>query len=341
MLQYMGSRQPPRKYTVPEVEPTTCQICLTRVWTPRLFQSIRGAHAKNDRVIHTYDLTSQELRESAIDGCGFCRTIADGVHGKVFLDELYARFEKTESWPGSGKSDDEVTDVGDEASSDNPDIEEDDWRAASAFNEEEIGKDVTGGWDTWDDRDTLIEPCIFRASLSFERGEDGLFTFMNALIEAAHDDPSSLHKLSGEQAVELRYHINEQSTQVPRPPLFTPTATKSVLGSEMNMQKISHWMREIRHTAINPTSDQMPARLIDVGATEGLRIVATSTISQTDLSFAALSYVWGVNQSFVLLERNKSSLMSTFQIEQLPRTIRDAVTVTRGIGLRYLWVDAL
>jgi hypothetical protein len=109
------------------------------------------------------------------------------------------------------------------------------------------------------------------------------------------------------------------------------------------MQNISDWMREIRRTALNKseTSNQMPARLIDVGATEGVKIVETSTIPQSQLSFAALSYVWGVDQTFILLDENTTSLMSSFQIEQLPQTIRDAVTVTRRIGLRYLWVDAL
>jgi hypothetical protein len=133
------------------------------------------------------------------------------------------------------------------------------------------------------------------------------------------------------------------ATRVPRSPLFKPTEAKTVLGSELNMQKISDWMREIRKKATIPseTSNQMPSRLIDVGAKEGLRIVKTHTIPQSELSFAALSYVWGVNQSFILLDDNITSLMSSFHIEQLPQTIRDAVTVTRHIALRYLWVDAL
>ena len=30
-----------------------------------------------------------------------------------------------------------------------------------------------------------------------------------------------------------------------------------------------------------------------------------------------------------------------FSLQSLPRTLRDAVQVTRDVGLRYLWVDAL
>lgn len=33
--------------------------------------------------------------------------------------------------------------------------------------------------------------------------------------------------------------------------------------------------------------------------------------------------------------------MRQIPLEKLPRTIRDAVTVTRSLGIRYLWVDAL
>jgi hypothetical protein len=219
MLQYMGSRQPPRKYIVPEVNQPkpplkdACSICSTRVWTPRLFHSLRGAPLEQDCISSTYNLTSQELRKSATEGCSFCRTIADGVHGKVFLDELYARFEKTESWPGSADSKDEATESEDGTGSDEPNPKEDDWKGASAFNEEDIAGDVTGGLDAWDNRDTLIEPCDFMIVLSFERGEESLFTFMNARIEALpkeSDDASCLHTLCGEQAVELRYHVNEE-----------------------------------------------------------------------------------------------------------------------------------
>jgi hypothetical protein len=42
-----------------------------------------------------------------------------------------------------------------------------------------------------------------------------------------------------------------------------------------------------------------------------------------------------------LLKGNKTSLMTGLEYGELPKTIQDAVTVTRRLGYSYLWVDAL
>jgi hypothetical protein len=86
---------------------------------------------------------------------------------------------------------------------------------------------------------------------------------------------------------------------------------------------------------------QVPARLIDLQNKDNLRIVETSSIPLSDKSFVALSYVWGTNQTFILLSTTKDQLMTGFRAEQLPKTIQDAIIVSRRIGLRYIWVDAL
>jgi Heterokaryon incompatibility protein (HET) len=64
--------------------------------------------------------------------------------------------------------------------------------------------------------------------------------------------------------------------------------------------------------------------------------------------FVALSYVWGENtQSLLLTRANENSLVrerpggSTFELENLPKTVADALTLVRMLGIRYLWVDAL
>jgi hypothetical protein len=217
MLQYMGTRQPPRKYNVPANGSASspkdpCDICTSRAWTPELFATLESAPSEQERVSVQYAITAEELRSSVIEGCKFCRTLANGVHGKVFLDELYERFERTDSWPGSEQDGGEETSLDKhEAMDQGAEEVEFEWNDASAFNEEDINDDVTGGWDAWEDRDTLNQACLFEIELSFERGDAGLFTFVNARIEATAEDVNDRHdmqKLYGEKAVELRYHVN-------------------------------------------------------------------------------------------------------------------------------------
>lgn len=58
-------------------------------------------------------------------------------------------------------------------------------------------------------------------------------------------------------------------------------------------------------------------------------------------AYAALSYCWGTCPA---LKSTRSSLASHkrgLSVAEMPLTLRDAVRVTRDLGLRYLWVDAL
>jgi hypothetical protein len=109
------------------------------------------------------------------------------------------------------------------------------------------------------------------------------------------------------------------------------------------MTFIADWMQKSppsnESSSINAL--QVPARLIDLQNKDNLRIVETSSIPLSDKSFVALSYVWGTNQTFILLSTTKDQLMTGFRAEQLPKTIQDAIIVSRRIGLRYIWVDAL
>ncbi|KAI9771597.1 MAG: hypothetical protein M1840_001812 [Geoglossum simile] len=86
-------------------------------------------------------------------------------------------------------------------------------------------------------------------------------------------------------------------------------------------------------------------RLIDVN---DMRVVQKDmeNLSQRDKPrYAALSYVWGSTgkQCLNLHMRNVDELSSQLEGQALPiaKTIRDAIEVTRRMGLQYLWVDSL
>jgi hypothetical protein len=87
-----------------------------------------------------------------------------------------------------------------------------------------------------------------------------------------------------------------------------------------------------------------PTRLLDVNAFESscldLRLVETIV---SNSHYAALSYCWGIQMdttyktTLSTLEKRKDRIEFT----DLPLTYRHAVEVTRNLGLRYLWIDAL
>lgn len=65
---------------------------------------------------------------------------------------------------------------------------------------------------------------------------------------------------------------------------------------------------------------------------EGMRLIDCDTMSivqaESSCVWLALSYVWGVQHP-----------VDPHDLSQMPKTIRDAVTITKELGYRYLWVD--
>ena len=62
-----------------------------------------------------------------------------------------------------------------------------------------------------------------------------------------------------------------------------------------------------------------------------------------DAIYAALSYKWGCTRQFLTTsgELGYSGTPGDLDRRPLPRTVRDAITLTRDIGMRYTWIDAL
>jgi hypothetical protein len=57
--------------------------------------------------------------------------------------------------------------------------------------------------------------------------------------------------------------------------------------------------------------------------------------------WAALTYVWGGDQEFKATFSNLSTLRDKFEVQRLPHTLQDALTVCKGLNLDYIWVDCL
>ncbi|EXJ76646.1 uncharacterized protein A1O5_01154 [Cladophialophora psammophila CBS 110553] len=85
-----------------------------------------------------------------------------------------------------------------------------------------------------------------------------------------------------------------------------------------------------------------PRRLLDLQAfqTPG-RIRLIEAENEPWLPYCALSYSWGRSKPYLLTVHNLSDFQKEIHLSNLPKTFQDAIEVVRGIGLRYLWADAL
>lgn len=59
------------------------------------------------------------------------------------------------------------------------------------------------------------------------------------------------------------------------------------------------------------------------------------------VSWVALSYCWGGDSKFTLRSDTFQGLKDGLLLEDWPATLRDAIKITRSLGLQYIWIDAL
>ncbi|KAH6676771.1 heterokaryon incompatibility protein-domain-containing protein, partial [Halenospora varia] len=100
----------------------------------------------------------------------------------------------------------------------------------------------------------------------------------------------------------------------------------------------SSWVRSSVSRATN--ANIMPTRLIDVGDSKTSCLRLTEDCKSTD-DYIALSHCWGNSQICKLTTLNIGARLFRIDIEEFPRSFRNAVEITRRLKIRYLWIDSL
>lgn len=142
------------------------------------------------------------------------------------------------------------------------------------------------------------------------------------------------------------------------------SASAQVLSEdiEKDLKLAKSWLLNCLTTHIHcgerPASKLLPRRLIDVGragsSSPPKLIATTEDLVKYFLNkpkfpelghasfYCTLSYCWGANSNAPkLTPHNINQFMEGIPWDILPKTIQDAITIVRYIGVGFLWVDAL
>ena len=114
------------------------------------------------------------------------------------------------------------------------------------------------------------------------------------------------------------------------------------------LPKARQWLETCinHHSSCQQPGNYVPTRLLSLSTPSkgpGSRVhLQLSSELGDPVPFSALSYCWGGDQQLKLENSSLDRFRTTgIRMEELPRTIADAVTVTLSLGIRHLWIDAL
>lgn len=106
------------------------------------------------------------------------------------------------------------------------------------------------------------------------------------------------------------------------------------------------WLRDClcTHHACNEASAEtwFPTRLIDLGDNErsNARLVCPGTDILEGV-YGTVSYRWDDSLALRLLQSNIDAFRNRIPVHRLPPVLSGAVSISRRLGIRYLWIDSL
>jgi hypothetical protein len=107
-------------------------------------------------------------------------------------------------------------------------------------------------------------------------------------------------------------------------------------------ERLAYCLQHHERCRLQNSSAIRPTRFLVVDSTRLTDVVKLRTVDlDSSQPYLTLSYVWGQDQATKTTLATIAKHESGIPIHSLPNTIRDAIEVTRYIGVNLLWVDSL
>lgn len=116
------------------------------------------------------------------------------------------------------------------------------------------------------------------------------------------------------------------------------------LGSEHNYNVAKSWLEDcctLHKNCPGKATVKLPTRVIDVGTLDELQGPRLFLSEDIEASYVALSHCWGGVVSQMLMTDTLETFKDVIPLSSLPANFQDAISITRHLGIQYLWIDTL
>ncbi|KAH8649401.1 heterokaryon incompatibility protein-domain-containing protein [Tricladium varicosporioides] len=122
--------------------------------------------------------------------------------------------------------------------------------------------------------------------------------------------------------------------------------------SETTLSNIANWILDCdtTHSSCPKFPQTLPTRVIDLGPSTNQAAIEKPyprlyTTRDHDYSknsrYISLSHCWGQGVPMKTLTSNLALFHNTIPLNGLPRTFQDTLNISKRLGIRYVWIDAL
>jgi hypothetical protein len=212
----------------------------------------------------------------------------------------------------------------------------------------------------WDIVTHVDEKLVLELTQSHIEGEEQAYIWVEGMLGQTltlmlDDMPPGKYfpilELFPEKSMDIRFapssnRMLTQSTGIPEYPIIgRAEEVREQLGIQSCLDLSRRWIEKCReeHPECEAEhSDELPTRVLDLGDCHGpVNLRLHEPTPGEGAKYVALSYCWGKTGNLTTTKATISDRKRGISWDLLPNSFRDAVTITRGLGMRYLWIDAL
>lgn len=109
------------------------------------------------------------------------------------------------------------------------------------------------------------------------------------------------------------------------------------------LEKVRRWIEFCNNNhrlCSSPPAPKLPTRVLDVGNPENQEPVKIYETRGNLGRYVTLSHCWGNQQITTTTKATLAQLKSEVRWSQLSKTFQEAISITRELGIRYIWIDS-
>jgi hypothetical protein len=117
---------------------------------------------------------------------------------------------------------------------------------------------------------------------------------------------------------------------------------QAIKPPEERFDLLKEWIRKCstEHSQCIALASRLPTRVIDVGEA-GTQEPVLKQAEGATAHYMTLSHCWGSKPLIRTTTESLTKHLNQLPMDFLPKSFRDAVTIRRNLGIRYLWIDSL
>jgi len=200
---------------------------------------------------------------------------------------------------------------------------------------------------------TGCKGCLHDLAISEENLAHGNLHFLGPLdMEDASEKEVEKYitfRLKNGDDIKIDMFTTEDDTSlIPSNWSTIPTSTRTSQRSDsaMALATLKSWIAQCIISDCPPNSNcstlelpELPTRVIDVGLDDD--IVKLVETKGSMAKYICLSHCWGLEQIIMTTKANLADRTRAITWDALSKTFQDAITLTRTLGIKYIWIDSL